>query len=207
MHLQALECLIVTCYGKAYMSETKPFPVLETANYQLRRIVAADMPAVFRGLSDPRVTEYYGISYATLASSQEQMDWYEQVWLDGTGLWWGICSKEKPEQLIGTCGLHEWEQEHHCAETGFWLSPDHWGKAVIPECMNVIVNHCFKHLGLHRLQAMVEPENIASWRLIEKLGFRLEGVLRECEYKNGRYVDLKCYSLLDREFGSKQDSH
>lgn len=182
------------------MPESAFFPTLETANYQLRRIVAADMPAIFAGLSDPRVTEYYGISYDTLESTQAQMDYYELVWQTGIGIWWGICSKENPDQLIGSCGLHEWEQEHHCAETGFWISPEHWGKAVMRECLAVMFAHCFGHLGLHRLQAMVEPENIPSWRLLEKMGFRLEGVLRECEYKHGRYVDLKCYSMLATEF-------
>ncbi|MFZ6768426.1 GNAT family N-acetyltransferase [Undibacterium sp. Di26W] len=187
------------------MPETRSFPVLHTPHYQLRQIVASDMSAIFQGLSDPRVSDYYGVSYDTLASTQAQLDWYEEVWQVGTGIWWGICSKEAPDHLLGTCGLHEWEQEHHCAETGFWLSPDHWGKAIIPECLNVMIAHCFQHLGLHRLQAMVEPENIASWRLIEKLGFQLEGVLRECEYKHGRYVDLKCYSMLAAEFRSGQD--
>ncbi|MFZ6757523.1 GNAT family N-acetyltransferase [Undibacterium sp. Ji50W] len=201
----ALEYLSVTCYCKAYMPEIRSFPVLHSANYQLRQIVAADMSAIFQGLSDPRVSDYYGVSYDTLASTQAQLDWYEEVWQAGTGIWWGISSKEAPDHLLGTCGLHEWEQEHHCAETGFWLSPDHWGKAVIPECLSVMIAHCFQHLGLHRLQAMVEPENIASWRLLEKLGFRLEGVLRECEYKHARYVDLKCYSMLATEFRSGQD--
>ena len=182
------------------MPAATSFPVLETKHYQLRRIVAADMPAIFAGLSNPKVSEYYGISYDSLESTQAQMDWYELVWQTGIGIWWGICSKDAPADLIGTCGLHEWEQEHHCAETGFWIAPEYWGKAVMRECLPVMFAHCFEHLSLHRLQAMVEPANIPSWRLLEKLGFQIEGILRECEYKHGRYVDLKCYSLLAHEF-------
>jgi ribosomal-protein-alanine N-acetyltransferase len=182
------------------------FPVIETPHYVLRRLVADDIPEIFRGLSDPRVTNYYGISYDTLASTQAQMDWFELIFQTGIGIWWGICDRQQPQQLLGTCGLHEWDQEHHCSETGFWLFPEYWGKGVMRESLPAMFAHCFQQLGLHRIQAMVEPENIGSWRLLESFGFQLEGILRECEYKNGHYVDLKCYSLLAHECRSASNA-
>lgn len=82
---------------------------------------------------------------------------------------------------IGTCGINEWEQDDHCAEAGFWIFPEYWGKGVMLECLSAMLDYCFTKLSLHRMQSMVEPDNPASWKLIEKLGFQLEGILRECE--------------------------
>ncbi|WP_428718500.1 GNAT family N-acetyltransferase [Undibacterium curvum] len=181
------------------MNQAASFPQLQTGRFILRQIMPADQPAIFAGLSDEAVTAYYGISYDTLESTQAQMDWYELVWKTRIGIWWGIAEREHPEQLIGTCGLHEWEQEDHCAEIGFWLTPAFWRRGVMAEVLPAILACCFRDLGLHRIQALVEPDNAASWRLVERHGFQLEGILRECEYKNGKYLDLRCYSLLAHE--------
>ena len=166
--------------------------------------MAADQPAVFAGLSDPAVTGYYGISYETPESAQAQMDWYELVWRTRIGAWWAICERARPERLIGTCGIYDWESGHHCAETGFWLLPSYWGKGVMRRVLPAMYRYCFATLGVHRIQARVEPDNAASWHLLESIGFRLEGILRECELKNERYVDLRCYSALSTDPGWRQ---
>lgn len=185
------------------MSEKSPFPLIQTPHFLLRQIVATDLTQIFRGMSDPRVTEYYGISYETLELTQAQLDWFELIYETGTGIWWGICHRDEPQHLIGTCGINEWEQDDHCAEAGFWIFPEYWGKGVMLECLSAMLDYCFTKLSLHRMQSMVEPDNPASWKLIEKLGFQLEGILRECERKDDRYVDLRCYSLLAREWRSR----
>lgn len=172
------------------------FPVLQTPRLGLRQIVRADQPQIFLGLSDPQVTQYYGIHYETLESTSAQMDWYELVQRGGTGLWWGLHLAERPDVLIGTCGFYEWEQEHQCAELGFWLLPDFANQGLMRETCDAVLRYGFRHLQLHRVQARAEPANLASCRLLERTGFQLEGILRECERKQDRYVSLHCYSLL-----------
>ena len=104
--------------------ESRPFPELRTARFRLRRIVPADIDAVFRGLSDPAVIAHYGVSYQTLEATQRQMDWFEEIHAAGTGTWWGISGPAPDAPLIGACGLNDVHAEHRRGELGYWLLPE-----------------------------------------------------------------------------------
>ncbi|WP_394779855.1 GNAT family N-acetyltransferase [Undibacterium sp.] len=175
------------------------FPALETDRHLLRRIGSNDIAEVFRGLSDPRVTAYYGVSYDTMEATQAQLDWYRDLLEQQTGIWWGICIKEAPDTLIGACGFYAWDKENRNTDMGYWLQQEHWGHGIMLECLRAILAHGFRQMSLHRVEAEVEPENTGSGSLLRKLRFQLEGRRRQCEWKNGRFVDLDYYSLLDGE--------
>ncbi|HTD03047.1 GNAT family protein [Undibacterium sp.] len=178
---------------------TQAFPVLHTQRCQLRHIVGSDIGQVFRGLSLPQVTAYYGISYDSVQATQAQIDWYQELLEQQTGIWWGICKKDLPGELIGACGFYEWNKDNRNTDMGYWLLPEHWGSGVMRECLSAILKHVFQQMYVHRVEAEVEPENFSSSRLLRKLGFSLEGTRRQCEWKNGRFVDLEYYSLLAGE--------
>jgi ribosomal-protein-alanine N-acetyltransferase len=173
------------------------FPTLHTERFTLRRIGPADTPRVFEGLSHPEVIRYYGVSYRTLEETQEQMNWYECLLESRTGRWWAICYAHDPDWLIGACGFNEWHRVHNRAEIGYWLLPDYWGQGVMTECLPAIIGHAFTAMHLHRIVAVVEPPNGQSARLVQKLGFGYEGTLRQCEIKNGAYIDHAYYALLN----------
>ncbi|MGP0174262.1 GNAT family N-acetyltransferase [Pseudomonas sp. NCHU5208] len=179
------------------------FPTLSTRRFQLREIVQEDIRAIFQGLSHPEVIRYYGVSYATLEATQEQMDWYREQWLEGTGIWWGICRAQAPAELLGACGFNDWESRHRRAEMGYWLMPEHWHGGVMRECVEAIVSHGFAAMGLHRIEAMVDTDNVASSALLRGLGFSHEGVRRECEYQDGRYISLDNFGLLSRQWSAR----
>src|SRR4051812_1845689 len=88
------------------------FPVLATPRFILRQIVGTDQPVIFEGLSHPEVTRYYGVSYATLEATSAQMDFYNDLLLDKTGVWWAICHKETPDEMIGACGFNYYDATH-----------------------------------------------------------------------------------------------
>ncbi len=178
------------------------FPTLYTARCTLRRIGPADKPWVFEGLSHPEVIRYYGVSYRTLEETQAQLDWYDSLLESGTGIWWGICFTGDPGRLIGACGFNEWHRAHHRTEIGYWLLPGYWGQGLMSECLPAIIDHAFTAMRMHRIVAVVEPPNAQSAHLVQKLGFRYEGTLRQCELKNGAYIDHAYYALLKGEFGS-----
>jgi ribosomal-protein-alanine N-acetyltransferase len=173
------------------------FPRLQTGRFTLRRIGPADKFRVFEGLSHPDVTRYYGVSYGSLEETQAQMDWYDYLLESQTGIWWGICFTHDPSRLIGACGFNEWHRVHNRAEIGYWLLPDYWGQGVMTECLPAIIGHAFTAMHLHRIVAVVEPPNGQSARLVQKLGFGYEGTLRQCEIKNGAYIDHAYYALLN----------
>ena len=173
-----------------------PFVELTTSRFRLRRIVPADVGVIFRGLSDPRVIAHYGVSYESLEAAQRQMDWFEEIHAAGTGVWWGICERGADDALIGACGLNDVKAEHRRGELGYWLLPGHWGRGIATECVGAMLEHAFGAMGLHRVGADVDVDNHASRRLLERLGFRLEGVRRSYERKDGAHIDLMNYGRL-----------
>lgn len=180
-------------------SEDARFPVLETGRLRLREIVEEDIRSIFLGLSDPQVIRYYGVSYATLEATQAQMDWYRELLLERTGIWWGICRPDNPAELLGACGYNDWERRHRRAELGYWLMPEHWRRGVMRESLEAVIAYGFDAMELHRIEAVVDTENPASSGLLRGLGFAHEGVRRECEYQEGRYLSLDCFGLLSSQ--------
>lgn len=176
--------------------ESRPFPELRTARFRLRRIVPADIDVVFRGLSDPVVIAHYGVSYETLEATQRQMDWFEEIHAAGTGVWWGISDPAPGAPLIGACGLNDIHVEHRRGEIGYWLLPECWGRGIATECVGAMLEHAWGPMGLHRVAAEVDVENHASRRLLDRLGFRLEGIRRDYERKHDSFIDLMIYARL-----------
>jgi len=103
-------------------------------------------------------------------------------------------------RLIGSCmlltkGSTPWE-----AELGYALDRRYWGHGYATEAAYAILRIGFRELGLHRIVAKCRPENAASVRVLEKIGMRLEGHLRENLWFNGRWWDTLVYALLDHEW-------
>lgn len=175
---------------------TSPFPRRETARFQLRQIQQEDRAQIFAALSNPRVIAHYGIAYETEVATQEQIDWYRQMEQMQTGYWWAICSAQTPAQILGCCGIYEIDSYNRNADLGYWLLPEYWGTGVMHECLLSVLRFAFDDLHLHRLEAEIEPANIASAKLVQKLGFVWEGRRREVAWRDGVYLDLNYYALL-----------
>jgi [ribosomal protein S5]-alanine N-acetyltransferase len=175
-----------------------PFPVLRKAPVLLRMIRPSDQRAIFRGLSDPEVIRYYGVEYHSFSETKAQMDWYQQVLRQGSGIWWAITT-EAAGELLGTCGLYNIQAQHRKAELGYWLLPPYWGRGLMRTTLETVLAYGFETLGLHRIEAYVETKNEASARLLQKLGFAREGTLRDSEIKHGRFISLDIYARLREE--------
>jgi ribosomal-protein-alanine N-acetyltransferase len=178
----------------------KSFPVLQTDSYQLRKIKRSDIDSVFKGLSNPRVSNWYGVTYASKKATQSQMKWYRRILKEQTGIWWAICSAENPTQLLGTCGFYHYDKDNRNADMGYWLHEEFWGQGIMSACLPVMLAYAFSRMHVHRVEAEVEPENFASIALLGKLGFQFEGRRRQCEWKNDHYLDLEYHALLKLEF-------
>lgn len=172
---------------------------MNTTDYVLREIDSKDINHIFRGLSDPDVTQFYDVHFPTLEATQEQMDWYASLKKDGTGLWWGIFDKTT-EQFYGAGGFNSLDQIHQRAEIGFWLLKEHWGKGIMKAVMPLLFEQGFTHLNLNRIEGYVLHENLKCKRALEKINFRYEGTMREYEVKNGVRIDLDIYALLKRDW-------
>jgi len=81
------------------------------------------------------------------------------------------------------------------AQVGYWIDAAYAGRGIIPTALAMAVDHCFFAVGLHRIEATIRPENQASRRVVEKLGFREEGVRRRSLHIDGSWRDHVCYAL------------
>lgn len=171
------------------------FPQLQTTRLLLDRFGPEDQGFVFKALSHPDVIRHYGVEYHTLEATKGQMNYFENLYTQKTGIWWKVVSKERGEPL-GAIGMNNYQKLHNRAEIGYWLLPEHWGKGIISEAMEAMVDYLFREWGLHRIEAVVEAGNSNSSRVLERAGFVYEGTLRDCEIKQGKYISLLMFSLL-----------
>jgi [ribosomal protein S5]-alanine N-acetyltransferase len=88
------------------------------------------------------------------------------------------------------------------ASVGYWIDQRYAGLGVTPTALAMALDHAFGTVGLHRVEATIRPENRASRRVVEKLGFRDEGVRRLCLHVDGAWRDHICFALTAEDAGS-----
>jgi len=176
------------------------FPSLNSKRFHLQQILPEDQQFIFEGLSNPDVIRFYGVNYNSYSSTLMQMEFYDALLKNGTGIWWKIVAKEKAEPC-GAIGFNNYQAKHHKAEAGFWLLPQFWKKGIIKEVLPVMIDYMQSTIRIHRIEALIEEGNDASINAVVAAGFTFEGCLRDCEIKNGKYISLNIYSLLsDNQF-------
>lgn len=147
------------------------FPVMETERLILRVLTLEDNAAVFRHFSDEEVTRYMDIAPCT---DIREADEIIQFHLDDSGCRWGVFDKSTG-QLAGTCGYHCWSPGNGAkAEIGFDLSKEYWGRGLMSEAVSPVIQFGLQQMGLCKIEATVDPENIRSMRLLDNLGFQRE---------------------------------
>lgn len=169
--------------------------IIKTDRLLLRPIMPEDKQNIYKGLSNPDVIEYYGVSFNTLEATEEQMIWYRELEQNETGIWWAICSPDD-KTFYGAGGFNNLSKQHKKAEIGFWLLPEFWGKGLMQEAFPLICNYGFNELALHRIEGFVDSENASCKKAVEKLNFRYEGTMRDCEVKDGKFLSVDIYSKL-----------
>lgn len=174
------------------------FPTIKTDKFLLRQFVESDLENVFKGLSHPNIIKYYGVSYQTLEHTKEQMKFFADLEKNGTGIWWAVCSADN-KAFYGAGGLNSLSKEHKKAEIGFWLLQDYWGQGIMTEIMPILCRYGFEHLGLHRIEGLVESDNLNCKKAMQKLDFIHEGTMKDCEIKNGKFISLDIYAKLKTE--------
>ncbi|MEN2428184.1 GNAT family N-acetyltransferase [Chromobacterium vaccinii] len=106
-------------------------------------------------------------------------------------------------EIAGICSLHGISAAHRYARLGYWLADSHVGRGVMSQALALLLRHAFEDLGLHRLELGCAPENLRSCRVAERLGFKLEGELRDAQFLRGRFWNMRCYGLLADEWKNR----
>ena len=106
--------------------------------------------------------------------------------------------------IIGTIGLNSIDYENRSCGVGYWVSEEFAGKGIATRCCSRLIDHCFNDLNLHRFVLEAAIENIASCRVAEKLGLRLEGVIKDREWLYDRFLDANLYAVTKPEWVSSK---
>lgn len=103
-------------------------------------------------------------------------------------------------KAVGRIGINRIVKENRIGEIGYWIIKSAEGKGIITECSKAMLDYGFSSLGLNRIEIKCATENLKSARVPEKLNFTKEGVLRQAECLNGKFVDLYLFSCLKNEW-------
>jgi ribosomal-protein-alanine N-acetyltransferase len=172
---------------------------LVTERLCIRPLEETDVDALFVLKSDPLVTRCYG--QEPHSHIERTRAWVLRNLEDqrrGEVLYWALELLDGGE-AIGACCLWNFNDARTCAEIGYELRPELWRKGIMTEALSAILDRAFGDLGLHRIEANPLATNLASIGTLLKLGFRREGVLRQRQLLEGRFVDQWYLGLLEDE--------
>ncbi|WP_342719321.1 GNAT family protein [Bacillus paramycoides] len=169
---------------------------LHTQRVHLRQMKESDSLSLFRIWSDPDVTKFMNINNFTNENQTKDMiHFLNTLSQNNKALRFTIIEKESTH-IIGSCGYNSFDFENLRAEIGYDISKVFWGNGYASEAISTLVDYAFTHLKLYRIEAKVEPENVNSIKVLQKLQFTFEGTLRKSEKSAGKLIDLNIYSKL-----------
>jgi ribosomal-protein-alanine N-acetyltransferase len=176
---------------------------LRTARLLLRPFAPADATAVHRYVSDRDVAAM------TASIPHPYPDGGALTWIEqqaraaerGESVVFAVTIA--PHGVVGAVGLHP-ETAHAKAELGYWIGKPHWRHGYATEASQAVVRFGFEELHLERIHARFMTSNEASRRVLQKLGFTREGLLRRDLFRFGEFVDCELWSLLREEFAARE---
>ena len=183
-----------------FLRDAERLPTLDTPRLRLRAVVPADVPDLFTVFGDPDVCRYWSRpALPDLAAAAALQREIAALFAERSLFQWAIADRAS-DRLVGTCTLAELSVEHRRAAVGYALRRDAWGRGYGTEALRALLAFAFDGLGLHRIEADVDPRNARSIRVLERLGFRPEGVQRERYHMLGEVQDAALYGLLAPEW-------
>lgn len=178
-------------------------PTLAGPRVLLRAMTAADAPALFALHADAQVMRYWSTPpWTDPQQAHDRLQADARAHALGLHLRLGIALRDAPDALLGACALFDLDADNRRAEIGYALTPAVWGRGLMRETLGLLIGHGFDDFGLHRIEADIDPRNSASARVLQALGFRQEGLLRERWQVGGELSDSALYGLLRRDWAA-----
>ena len=176
-----------------------PFHNLETERLILRRVDNNDYKEVLSLRSNPETMKY--IPRPLLKNQDDALAhilMIETKIQNNEGINWAITIKGDPK-LIGVIGHYRIQLENYRAEIGYMILPEFNGQGIVTEAVKEVVKYGFEIMKLHSIEAVIDPDNVASANVLEKNGFVKEAHLKENEFHEGRFYDSVIYSILNKK--------
>jgi len=187
-------------------SPGNPFPELVTTRLKLQEIRDDDAARLHAIWTDALVTRYLVLDpFTDIHQTREMITILKALHDSGEGLRWAL-SIPAGQEIIGTCGFHNWKKEHARAEIGYEMDPRYWGQGLMSEAVLTILEYGFAEMRLNRVEAFVTVGNRKSLSFLERNGFLREGTLRQYEWARGCYQDQWICSLLKQDWDNRKRS-
>ena len=169
---------------------------LFTERLHLRKMTVSDSPALFNIWSDPDVTKFMNISpFTNESQAKEMIQILDKLSQTNKAIRYSMIDL-KSKEIVGSCGFNSIDFENARAEIGYDIAKICWGMGYAPEGIRALIKYAFEDLQLNRIEAKVEPANLNSIKVLQKLNFTFEGTLRQYEKSKGNFIDINMYSLL-----------
>jgi ribosomal-protein-alanine N-acetyltransferase len=181
------------------------FPVLTGPRVRLRGPRSGDIDDVFALFSSGEVMRHWSsapmrVRMQAEGKLDEMLDGFERR----DSLDWLIADR-LDDRAIGSCTLYRFDARHRCAEIGYALHPHRWGRGLAKEAVALALDWGFRHLGLHRIEADIDPRNQASRRLLAGLGFTREDLIRQRLLADGSAIGSEILSLSASDWRERRD--
>ena len=175
-----------------------PFKNLESDRLLLRQITAADVNEIYELRSNKDEMKYIPRPLCiTHEDAMELVKMIQQKIEENEGINWAITLKGD-DRLIGYIGHYRIKWEHFRSEIGYMILPKYNGQGIVSEAIKLVVQYGFNEMNMHSLEGIIDPENAASARVLEKNGFVKEAHFIENEFFDGKFIDSVVYTLLNR---------
>ncbi len=180
---------------------------LSTKRLRLRELTMDDVEACNVYESDVEVVRYqsHGVrtldeSRAYIARVRSESDVEKRTLYDLAIVECDECDEGGKGEVVGRVGVHVRDVEQREAALWYVVRRDRWGRGYVPEATRALADFAFRELDVHRLYVDVDPRNVASIRIAEKLGMRKEAHFIENLWWKGEWTDTAIYALLQREW-------
>jgi ribosomal-protein-alanine N-acetyltransferase len=180
------------------------FPTLQTERLILREMALTDAADALVFWGDPEVQKYNAEPIKTVAEATASIQLVHEWYRTKQEIIWGI-TRRGEDRVLGSCSLFQWNRHHRRAEIGYDLAHAEWG--IGREAVGAVLRFGFDVLQLHRFDAYTIIDNHPSVRMLQKLGFQLEGIRREYSWEDdGAYHGSAVFGLLRHEYPSVSSS-
>ena len=175
-----------------------PHPTLATPRLRLRPFRVDDTDAMHQCYADPEVMRFWNRPPHTRRRQTERTIRRAIAATPAKSRIWAVADAAT-DRCLGMVNYHNASPQHRSADIGYLIHPSHHRQGIAAEAVTALIDHCFGPLAMHRLTAFIDPDNTASCRLAERLGFRREGLLRETIFLNNTWRSDAVYGLLQTD--------
>jgi RimJ/RimL family protein N-acetyltransferase len=188
------------------MNWPERFPDLATPRLAMRETREADVDVEYAMRTDLVVMRFWSSPpVREISEARDAVHRAQGYFASREGIRW-VLTLEGDDRMIGSVGLFNFHEQNRLAEIGYALAREHWGRGYMNEALVAVIDWGFGPFGLRRIEADTHPDNTASVKTLERLGFAREGLLRERWQVGDELSDSLVWGMLAREWPAHRAS-